>query len=128
MNMRKNKFGIQLKDFLDFNNININNFSKSTKISYGDLIKIFNGKIELTKELIYKISEYSNIPINYIKNVEENYSFDNLIDKYLIGEKLTLKQYLNKINYKEIAKQYNIIFTDERNYYWILKDIIKVIS
>lgn len=125
--MRKNKFGIQLKDFLDFNNININNFSKSTEISYGDLIKIFNGEIELTKELIYKISEYSSIPINYIKNVEENYSFDNLIDKYLVGENLTLKQYLNKINYKEIAKQYNIIFTDERNYYCILKDIIKVI-
>ena len=126
--MRKNKFGIQLKEFLDFNNININNFSKSTEISYGDLIKIFNGEIELTKELIYKISEYSSIPINYIKNDEENYSFDNLIDKYLIGENLTLKQYLNKINYKKIAKQYNIIFTDERNYYWILKDIIKVIS
>ena len=126
--MRKNKFGIQLKDFLDFNNININNFSKSTKISYGDLIKIFNGEIELTKELIYKISEYTNIPINYIKNVEENYSFDNLIDKYLVGENLTLKQCFNKINYKEIAKQYNIIFTGERNYYWILRDIIKVIS
>ena len=126
--MRKNKFGIQLKEFLDFNNININNFSKSTEISYEDLIKIFNGEIELTKELIYKISEYTNIPINYIKNVEENYSFDNLIDKYLVGENLTLKQYLNKINYKEIAKQYNITFTDERNYYWILKDIIKVIS
>lgn len=126
--MRKNKFGIQLKEFLDFNNININNFSKSTEISYEDLIKIYNGEVELTKELIYKISEYSNIPVSYIKSVEENYSFDNLIDKYLVGEKLTLKQYLNKINYKEISKQYNIIFTDERNYYWILKDIIKVIS
>lgn len=124
--MRKNKFGIQLKKFLEFNKISIEEFSKSINISLEELNGILTGKLEITDRVIYRISNVTEIPKTYIESVESNYKLDNLINDYLKENNQTIYDFLNSINYKELAKKYSIKFTDERNYYWILKDIMKV--
>lgn len=126
--MRKNKFGIQLKEFLEFNKISSKEFSKSINISLEELNDILTGKLEITDRVIDRISNVTEIPKTYIESVESNYKLDNLINDYLKENNQTIYDFLNSINYKELAKKYSIKFTDERNYYWILKDIMKVVN
>ena len=120
-----NKFGKELDKYLILNNISKKEFATRINTTSKNLIDIINGKIELTQNMIYNISFVTNIPIRYIENVEINYKLDKEIDSFLNKNNLTIKKYLQKFNYKECFKEYNIIYTNERNDYSIMKDILK---
>lgn len=123
--MRKNKFGLQLKEYLEFYNISNNDFSERINTTSKNLIDIIKGDVELSQNMIYNISFITEIPVSYIENVESNYKLDNTINNYLEKNNLTIRQFINKFNYKELSKEYNLKYTDERNDIWIAKDIMK---
>ena len=123
--MRKNKFGIQLKEYLEYNNISNNDFSERINTTPKNLIDIIKGDVELSQNMIYNISFITEIPVSYIESVELNFKLDNTINKYLENNNLTIKQFINKFSYKEFSKEYQVKFTDERNDIWIAKDIMK---
>lgn len=123
--MRKNKFGEQLKEFLEFSNISINDFAFRVDSTSKNIIDIINGNIELSQNMIYNISFITDIPVSYIENVESNYKLDKKINIYLKNNNLTIKKYINKFKYKEAFKLYNIKYTNEKNDYSIAKDILR---
>ena len=120
-----NKFGKELDEYLNYNNISKKEFAERINTTPKNLIDIIKGKIELTNRMIYNISFVTNIPINYILNVESNFKLENTINEFLNKNKLTVKEYLKRFNYKELSKKYNVSFTNIRNDYSILKDILK---
>lgn len=123
--MRKNKFGLQLKEYLDFYNISNNDFSERIGTTSKNLIDIINGDVQLSQNMIYNISFITDIPVSYIENVELNYKFDNTINVFLEKNNLTIKEFINKFSYKEFSKEYEVKFTDEKSDIWIAKDILK---
>ena len=123
--MRKNKFGLQLKEYLDFYNISNNDFSERIGTTSKNLIDIINGDVQLSQNMIYNISFITDIPVSYIENVELNYKFDNTINVFLEKNNLTIKEFINKFSYKEFSKEYDVKFTDEKSDIWIAKDILK---
>lgn len=123
--MRKNKFGLQLKEYLDFYNISNNDFSERIGTTSKNLIDIINGDVQLSQNMIYNISFITEIPVSYIENVELNYKFDNTINLFLEKNNLTIKEFINKFSYKEFSKEYEVKFTDEKSDIWIAKDILK---
>lgn len=123
--MRKNKFGLQLKEYLDFYNISNNDFSERIGTTSKNLIDIINGDVQLSQNMIYNISFITEIPVSYIENVELNYKFDNTINLFLEKNNLTIKEFINKFRYKEFSKEYEVKFTDEKSDIWIAKDILK---
>ena len=123
--MRKNKFGLQLKEYLDFYNISNNDFSERIGTTSKNLIDIINGDVQLSQNMIYNISFITDIPVSYIENVELNYKFDNTINAFLEKNNLTIKEFINKFSYKEFSKEYEVKFTDEKSDIWIAKDILK---
>lgn len=123
--MRKNKFGLQLKEYLDFYNISNNDFSERIGTTSKNLIDIINGDVQLSQNMIYNISFITEIPVSYIENVELNYKFDNTINVFLEKNNLTIKEFINKFSYKEFSKEYEVKFTDEKSDIWIAKDILK---
>ena len=123
--MRKNKFGLQLKEYLDFYNISNNDFSERIGTTSKNLIDIINGDVQLSQNMIYNISFITEIPVSYIENVELNYKFDNTINAFLEKNNLSLKEFINKFSYKEFSKEYEVKFTDEKSDIWIAKDILK---
>ena len=102
--MRKNKFGIQLKEYLEYNNISNNDFSERINTTPKNLIDIIKGEVELSQNMIYNISFITEIPVSYIENVELNFRLDNTINNYLEKNNLTIKQFINKFSYKEFSK------------------------
>ena len=123
--MRKNKFGLQLKEYLDFYNISNNDFSERIGTTSKNLIDIINGDVQLSQNMIYNISFITDIPVSYIENVELNYKFDNTINVFLEKNNLTIKEFINKFSYKEFSKEYEVKFTDEKSDIWVAKDILK---
>lgn len=120
-----NKFGKQLEDFLKFKNISNKEFAERINTTPKNLIDIIKGDIELSQNMIYNISFVTDIPVSYIENVEHNFKMDKVIKEYLDKNKLTIKEYINKFNYKEFSKEYEVQFTDERDEYYIAKDILR---
>lgn len=120
-----NKFGCELKEFLDFQNISIKEFASRIDTTPKNLIDILKGNIELSQNMIYNISFITDIPVSYIENVEKNYKLDKAIDNLLEEKNLTIRKYINLFNYKEFSKQYHFEFTDERDDYSIAKDILR---
>ena len=120
-----NKFGKQLEEFLKFKNISNKEFAERINTTPKNLIDIIKGDIELSQNMIYNISFVTEIPVSYIENVERNFKMDKVINEFLDKSKLTIKEYINKFNYKEYSKQYEFQFTDERDEYYIAKDILR---
>lgn len=120
-----NKFGKQLEEFLKFKNISNKEFAERINTTPKNLIDIIKGDIELSQNMIYNISFVTDIPVSYIENVEHNFKMDKVINEYLDKNKLTIKEYINKFNYKEFSKEYEVQFTDERDEYYIAKDILR---
>lgn len=120
-----NKFGKQLEEFLKFKNISNKEFAERINTTPKNLIDIIKGDIELSQNMIYNISFVTDIPVSYIENVEHNFKMDKVIKEYLAKNKLTIKEYINKFNYKEFSKAYEVQFTDERDEYYIAKDILR---
>lgn len=120
-----NKFGNELNEYLKFNKVSKKEFAERINTTSKNLIDIINGKVELTNKMIYNISFVTNIPINYILNVESNFKLENTINEFLDKNKTNIKEYLKRFNYKELNKKYGVSFTNIRNDYSILKDILK---
>lgn len=120
-----NKFGKQLGKFLEYKNISNKEFAERINTTSKNLIDIIKGDIELSQNMIYNISFVTDIPVSYIENVERNFKMDKVIDEYLDKNNLTIKEYINKFNYKEFSKEYEFQFTDERDEYYIAKDILR---
>lgn len=120
-----NKFGKQLGEFLEYKNISIKEFAERINTTSKNLIDIIKGKVELSQNMIYNISFITNIPVNYIENLEQSFKMDKTIKEYLSQNNLTIKKYINKFNYKELAQKYGIVYTDIKDDYYIAKDILK---
>lgn len=120
-----NKFGKQLDEFLKFKNISNKEFAERINTTPKNLIDIIKGDIELSQNMIYNISFVTEIPVSYIENVEHNFKMDKIINEYLDRNKLSIKEYIKKFNYKEFSKAYNVQYTDEKDDYNIAKDILR---
>ena len=125
MNSRLNRFGKELGRFIDFYNINMNEFAMRIGTTSKNLIDIIEGRVALSFNMICNISFVTSISVDYISNVEESFRIDNNIDKYLKENNITIKNYLSKFNYKELHEKYNVNIRDERNEYSILEDIFR---
>lgn len=125
MNKRLNEFGKELGELLEFQKISINDYAERIGTTPKNLIDIIEGRVALSFNMICNIAFISEIPVNYIFNVEESFRVDNNIDKYLKDNNLTTRKLMNKFNYKELSEKYDVDYRDERNDYAILEDILK---
>ena len=125
MNKRLNKFGEMLGEFLSDCNISINEYAYRINTTPKNLIDIIEGRVALSENIISNISCVSSIPVSFIYNTETSYKIDNEIDDYVNKNNLTLKQFINKFNYKELKERQIVDFRNERNDYAILEDILK---
>ena len=122
---RLNKFGKELGKLLEFQNISINEYAERIGTTPKNLIDIIDGNVALSFNMICNIAFISDISTDYIFSVEENYKIDRIINNYLNINNLTITNYLNRFNYKELKEKYNIKYRDDRNKYSIFEDIIK---
>ena len=120
-----NKFGRELGEFLEFKNISIKEFADRINTTSKNLIDIINGNVELSQNMIYNISFITGIPVSYIENTEQNYKMDKVIKNYLDENHLSIRNYINRFSYKELANEYQVKYSDSRNDYAIAKDILK---
>ena len=125
MDKRLNKFGEELGRFLEYYNININEFAQRIGTTSKNLIDIIEGRVALSFNMICNISFISEISVDYIFNVEESFKIDNNIDEFLKDNNITLKKYLNKFNFKELHEKYGVNIRNERDDYTIFEDIFK---
>ena len=125
MSKRLNSFGEELGRFLNYYNISNNEFAERIGTTPKNLIDIIDGKVSLSFNMICNISFVSEIPVDYISNVEESFKIDNNIYDYLKDNKITLRQFINKYNYKELRDKYNVNFRDIRDDNTIAEDIMK---
>ena len=124
-NDRLNMFGMELGELLEFQNISINDYAERIGTTSKNLIDIIDGKVPLSFNMICNIAFISDYPVSYIVNVEESFKIKKGIDKYIQDNNITLKNYINHFNYKELADRYNLVYSDERNDYSIIKTIFK---
>lgn len=120
-----NKFGRELGEFLEFKNISIKEFADRINTTSKNLIDIIKGNVELSQNMIYNISFITGIPVSYIENTEQNYKMDKVIQNYLDENHLSIRNYINRFSYKELAEEYHVKYRDARNDYAIAKDILK---
>lgn len=120
-----NKFGRELGEFLEYKNISIKEFADRINTTSKNLIDIIKGNVELSQNMIYNISFITGIPVSYIENTEQNYKMDKVIQNYLDENHLSIRNYINRFSYKELAKEYHVKYRDVRNDYAIAKDILK---
>lgn len=120
-----NKFGKQLGEFLECKNISIKDFAERINTTSKNLIDIIKGETTLSQNMIYNISFVTDIPVSYIENVERSFKMDKDIKEFLNKNNLTVRQLINKFNYKELSKEYNIQYTDVMDDYYIAKDILR---
>ena len=125
MSKRLNKFGEELGELLDFQNISIQEYAERIGTTPKNLIDIINGKVSLSFNLICNISFISDIPVNYITNVEESFKIDNSIKEFLNEKNISIRQFINSFHYKDLNKMYNISFKNDLNDYSIARSILK---
>ena len=120
-----NKFGRELGEFLEFKNISIKEFADRINTTSKNLIDIIKGNVELSQNMIYNISFITGIPVSYIENTEQNYKMNKVIQNYLDENHLSIRNYINRFSYKELAEEYHVKYRDARNDYAIAKDILQ---
>ncbi|MBO6195190.1 MAG: hypothetical protein J6O56_02445 [Bacilli bacterium] len=125
INKRLNSFGEELGELLEFQNINVNEYAERVGTTSKNLIDIIEGRVALSFNMMCNIAFISDIPLNYIYNVEESFKIDNNINSFMKEHDLTTKKLLNKFNYRELEEKYNIIYRDKRDDYAMLEDILK---
>lgn len=123
--MEKIRFKDYLLDYLDENNISNVDFSNRLGISRNQLQLILSGKSSITKDLMEKISLVTDIPMEFIFKIEQNYNFELEIDNFLNENNITKKEYINQFKYKELIKNNWCDFIDETDDMEIAKDILK---
>ncbi|MBE6148586.1 MAG: helix-turn-helix transcriptional regulator [Firmicutes bacterium] len=119
------RFAEILKDYLDDRNISNKEFAARIGITPKHLIDILSGELELTTAVIQAISIVTNIPVDYIINIEQNYRIEENIKIFLNEKNITLTQYLNKFSYKELIKNKWINFTYVDDKMHVMMDILK---
>lgn len=119
------RFKDYLNDYLEHYNISKKEFANRISITPKHLSSILSGESDLSYEVIKNISFITDIPIEFIHNIELSYKQNLNIDKYLKKENLTLTQYLNKFKYNYLIKNNYIEFKNPSDKYWVLKDILK---
>ena len=122
---RLNKFGEELKELLDFQNISINDYAERIGTTSKNLIDIIDGKVSLSFNIICNIAFVSDIPVDYISNVEENFKIDNKINDFIKKENITIRDFINRFHYKELSNKYNVIYKNDLNDYSIARSILK---
>lgn len=120
-----NKFGKELGNYIEFLNMSKKEFASRISTSQKNLIDIIKGDVELSQDMIYKISLVTDIPITYIENVEKNFKLNNMIDSFLKKHNIKISEYIKKYSLKESEKKYSIDITDSRDYYSIIRDLMK---
>lgn len=125
MSKRLNKFGEELGELLEFQNISIQEYAERIGTTPKNLIDIINGKVSLSFNLICNISFISDIPVNYITNVEESFKIDNNIKAFLDEKNISIRQFLNDFHYKDLTEIYHVPFKNDLNDYSIARSILK---
>lgn len=120
-----NKFGKQLEEFLKSQNISVKEFAERIDTTPKNVNDIIHGNIEISFNMIANISFVTGIPMSYIQNVESNFKLDSRLTNYINKENISIKEYINKFNYKEFSKKYEFNFSNDRDEYSIAKDILK---
>lgn len=123
--MKKVRFKDYLIDYLEFNNITNKDFANRIGITPKHLIDILTGEVDISSQIIDKISLVTNIPADYIYRIELNYRLENNIDNYLKKSNLTKTEYLNKFNYRYLINENFMDFVDISDRLEIIKDILK---
>ncbi len=121
--------GVRFKDFLidylEFNNITNKDFANRIGITPKHMVDILSGEANISGDIANKISIVTDIPIDYIYNVELNYRFEQEIERYLKENNLTATAYLKKYNYKYLVENRYIDFVDVGDKLEVIKDILK---
>ena len=122
--MEKIRFKDYLLDYLEFYHISNKEFAKRINITPKHLIDILNGE-PLSAKVIKDISMVTNISIDYIYKVENDYKIETEIENYLKENNLTETQFLNKFKYKYLINEDYMEFIDVADKTEIIKDILK---
>ena len=107
-------FGSLLKDYLDYYNISIKEFSDKLNITENDLTNILNNNIGIDEKLMNNISKLTSIEIKLIKFAEKQ----RTMDKYLsnrFDNKIEIKKYLNSLGLKRLVKEGKLELKDSTN-------------
>ena len=120
-----NRFGKYLKEYLKFCNINEKEFAYRISMTPKNLNEILSGEVRLSSNMIYNISFVTDIPVDFIENMEKNYLLEKNIEKFLNAKNFSIKEYLKKFSYKELSEKYKLKYKDERSEIDVLKDIMK---
>lgn len=123
--MKNIRFKDYLSDYLEYNNITNKDFANRIGITPKHLCDILSGNVNISADIINKISLVTDIPIDYIYNVELNYKFEKDIEDFLKKNNYTESSYLKKFNYSYLIKSHYIDFVDESDKLEIIKDILK---
>ena len=124
MSERLNKFGIELGELLKYQNISINDYAERIGTTSKNLIDIINGKISLSFNMICNISFISDISVDYICSVEKNFDLDKRINNFITANNMTIRAFINKFHYKELNKEYNVVYNNDLNDYSIARGIL----
>jgi HTH-type transcriptional regulator/antitoxin HigA len=119
------RFKDYLKDYLDFNNISSKDFANRIGITPKHLSEILSGESDISLNIAENISIVTQIPIEYILKIEQDYRLENKIDYYLLKNNIRLISFLNRFDYKELEKMDYLTYTDRNDKKEILKDILK---
>lgn len=122
---RLNYYGIYLGKLLKHQNININEYAERIGTTPKNLIDIIEGRVTLSFNMICNIAFVSGLNTNFIIQVEEGFKIDKTINSFVKEKDISVRNYLNRFNYKELKEKYNIVYNDERNDYHILEDIFR---
>lgn len=123
-NKRLNKFGEELGELLEFQNISIADYADRIGTTSKNLIDIISGKVTLSFNMICNISFISDIPVDYICSVEKSFDLDCKINDYINEKNISIRQFINKFDYKELKNQYNITYKNDLNDYSIARSIL----
>jgi HTH-type transcriptional regulator/antitoxin HigA len=123
--MKITSFADYLVDYLEINNITNKDFANRINITPKHLIDILSGKAELSSKIIDRISLVTGISADYIYRIELNKNFEKEIYAYLQKNNYDISEYVNKFCYKYLIQDNWIKFTDKRDKFEILKDILK---
>ncbi len=123
--MESIRFKDYLKDYLEFNNITNKDFANRIGITPKHLIEILSGESDISLNIAENISMVTQIPLDYILRVEQDYKLEEKIEYYLLKNNIRLTNYLNKFDYKELEEKKYLKYTDKNDKEEVLKDILK---
>ena len=107
-------FGSLLKDYLDYYNISIKEFSDKLNITENDLTNILNNNIGIDEKLMNNISKLTSIEIKLIKFAEKQRTmYKHLSNRF--NNKRKIKKYLNSLGLKRLVKEGKLELKDSTN-------------